>query len=99
VTHWAAILAGASCLVLGYVLIFRGIAWQFQLQSDVNAKLPHGQKFEPLFWWHRMWTEFRRLQTEHLPGDQRLGKMQKYYVAGMIFVLLGLGVIARAVGN
>ena len=45
----AALIIGVVLTVSGTVCIFVANYQYWELQSEVNARLPEGQKFEPLF--------------------------------------------------
>ena len=89
-THWIRLGISVALIISGYSIFFKGLSQQFQIQDEINAKLPHAEKFEPLFWWLGTWQKFRRLEAEHLPGSQRLKKVRLLCVGGLVQVLLGI---------
>lgn len=88
--HWISLGISAALIVSGYTFFFKGLGQQFQLQDEINANLPHGEKFEPLFWTFVTWQKFRRLEAEYLPGSQGLRRVRLLCVSGLVQVLLGI---------
>ena len=85
--HLAAILVAAIVAVSAYVFLFKSLNEIFALQHEINAKLPLGRKFEPLFWSWGTREKLRRLQIELLPESQRLKRSRRF---GLLFFLLFL---------
>ena len=69
--HLVAIVASALLLIGGYVCFFRSLNEQFQIQHEINQKLPPEKQFEPLFWSIGTWERFSGLQKELLPESPR----------------------------
>jgi len=67
----------------------------FQIQYEINAKLPPDRKFEPVFWWFGTWEKFRPLQEELLPDSPRPRRLRRFRLTG--FVLLTSGLLLLAV--
>ena len=88
--HVAVIAICIGLCLAGYILIFKSIAQQLQIQHDINLKLPPDQKFEPTFWTFVSWQKFRELQKQLLPGDPRPRKLRKFQVMGFALLALGL---------
>jgi hypothetical protein len=88
--HLATIVVAAFLVVAGYVLIFRSVNEHFQLQHEINAKLPADRKFEPLFWSLGTQRRFRHLQEEVLPGSPRLKKSRWLGAIGLVLVISGI---------
>jgi polyferredoxin len=94
--HLAVIIAAVVLIVASYTCLFKSLNENFELQHEINAKLPPGRKFEPLFWWFGTRKKFRELQKELLPHNQRLKRSRRLGLLFFIFffsavVLLGIG--------
>ena len=76
--HLAAILISIVLIVSGIVFMLRSVNEQFQIQHEINLKLPDGAKFEPALWWYGTWQKFRQLQEELLPDSPRPGRFRKF---------------------
>lgn len=66
--RWIFLGLSALLVISGYAFLFTGLSRQFQLQQEINSKLPASVQCEPLFWSFGTWQEFRRLEAEYLPG-------------------------------
>jgi hypothetical protein len=96
--HLTAIVVAILLVIAGYVYIFKALNEHTELQQEINAKLPSGRKFEPLFWWFGTWLKLRDLQEELLPETQRLKRFHRFsligfvlFVSGMLLLGFGLG--------
>jgi hypothetical protein len=96
--HLAAIVVAGVFVVAAYVFLFKALNEHFELQHEINAKLPPDRKFEPLFWSFGTRLKFRDLQEEVLPDTQRLKTYRRFcligfvlFVSGMLLLGIGLG--------
>ena len=55
----------------GVVCLFLSNHQYWELQFEVNDRLPSDQKFEPLFWTFATRLRFRQLQKRVLPDSPR----------------------------
>ena len=88
--HVAAIAVSAVLLVSGYVFLFKSLNEQFKLQHEINAMLPPGRKFEPVFWTISTRHRFRQLQKEVLPNSPRYRRYRMFGWTGLVLMLSGL---------
>ncbi len=90
-------------LISGAVLSASGVVFMFlahyeysELFSEVNEKLPEGQKFEPLFWSMFTRREFRRLQRAVLPESSRPKRESRFRVIGLVLFFIGVALVLRS---
>jgi hypothetical protein len=88
--HIAAIAIAILLCVAGYVYIMRSLSEQFQVQQEVNLKLPKDQQFEPALWSFQTHRRFRELQQRLLPESPRSKRLRKLQITG--FALLASGI-------
>ena len=69
--HVAAIAISVALCIGGYVFIVRAINEQFQIQHEINLKLPSDKRFESTFWWFGTHERFRQLQHDLLAESPR----------------------------
>ena len=84
--HVVAIVFSAGLYIAGLVCIFIALSQTFELQAEVNAKLPEGKKFEPLFWSLVTRSRLRELQRQVLP-DSTPRKIELFVWSGIILLL------------
>lgn len=94
--HLAAILISIILIVSGYVFMLKSVNEQFQIQYEINLKLPNGAKFEPTLWWYGTWRKFRRLHRELLPDSPRPKRLRKFQIAGVMFLTAGLLILVSS---
>ena len=92
--HLVAILVAVALLVAGYVFFFKSLSEQFQMQHEINAKLPKTDQFEPVFWWLGTWGRFHRLQEELLPDSPRPQRFRRFRLSGLALLISGLLLLA-----
>ena len=61
----------------------------WNLQAEMNERLPDGQKLDPLFWTPFSWAKFRRLHKAVLPDSPRPRLAVHYTIAGFALFFLG----------
>ncbi len=95
-----------AALIIGVVLTTTGIACMFvakyqywELQSEVSARLPEGQKFEPLFWSIFTDLKFRKLCRAVLPESPRPNRALRFAVIGFVLFFLGIELVLAHVGT
>ena len=83
-------------LIIGIVLSASGMGCGFiasyeywTLQSEVNERLPDGQKFEPLFWTLSTHIKLRRLCRVVLPESPRPRRALRFTIVGFVLFFLG----------
>lgn len=94
--RWILLSVSLLFVISGYAFLFTGLSRQFQLQSDINDKLPQSQKFEPVFWSFGTWQRFRSLEAKLLPDNARSENIRMISVLGVIQLLLGILLGAKA---
>lgn len=90
------LIGGAALVVTGFVFLMMSLHESFELQSEINARLPEDKKFEPLFWSSVQYFELRRLQKLLLPESRRYRRFMIFGCAGPVFLLLGIALLARS---
>ena len=80
--HLAGIVVSIVLLVTGYVFFFRSIGEQFEIQHEINLKLPPEEKFEPSFWRIGTWQKFWKLQREFLADSPRPKRLRSFQMIG-----------------
>ena len=95
----AALIIGVVLTVSGTVCIFVANYQYWELQSEVNARLPEGQKFEPLFWSIFTDLKFRRLRRAVLPESPRPKRALRFALIGFVLVLSGIELVLARVGT
>ena len=81
------LIAIGTILLIGALVCFILSSDQYwQLQFELNARLPEGEKFEPrswLSWPTGRWSRFRELQRRVLPDSPRLRRALQFAVSGL----------------
>ena len=88
--HLGLISLAGALIVFGYLCIFRALSQQFELQQDINTKLPATDKFVPFFWSWWTWKRLRKLENEYFPGSNRARTVRKISAIGVALSLSGL---------
>jgi hypothetical protein len=88
--HLAAIIISVALLLAGYVFFFKTLNEQFQMQHEINIKLPPTKKFEPIFWGFGTWDKFRQLQEEVLPDSPRPQRFRRYRLTAFVLFITGM---------
>lgn len=97
--HLVAIGLSVGLLLVGYVCLFSSLNEQFQIQHEINLKLPQDKQFEPTFWSFGSWNQFKTLQKELLPDSPRPHRFQTFRLAGFALLLTGMLVLAFTLGR
>ena len=92
-------------LIVGIILGASGIVFLFvanhqywELQFEVNARLPEGQKFDPLFWTLPKRLEFRRLHRTVLPDRVRPKRALRFPIVGLALFFSGVALVSSQLG-
>lgn len=95
----------SSKLIIGIILGASGIVFLFlashqywELQFEVNARLPEGQKFDPLFWTLPKRLEFRRLHRAVLPDSPRPKRARRFTIIGFALFFSGVALVTSHLG-
>ena len=91
--HLAAIVVAVALIVASYVFLFRSLNEHFQMQHEINAKLPPAGKFEPVFWWLGTRLRFRQLQKELMPDSPRPRKFRTFQMPSIVFFAAGMSLL------
>ncbi len=97
--HLAAIVVAVVLVVAAYVFLFKALNEHFELQHEINAKLPPNRKFEPLFWSFVTRRTFRELQKEVLPDSPRLKRSFVFRLLFFLFFFSALVLLAFGLGR
>jgi hypothetical protein len=65
-----------------------------EMQHELNARLPEGQKFEPLFWHFGTHMKFKRLQKQFLPESPRPRAIRQLRFAGFACFAIAVALLA-----
>jgi hypothetical protein len=95
--------AGIGLTVFGGALVatdvgcFIAANYQYwNLQSEMNERLPEGEKLDPLFWNPFSWAKFGRLHKAVLPDSPRSGLAVRYTIAGFALFFSGAALFILA---
>ena len=84
--HQLLIAIGTLLLVGSLVCVILASNQYWQLQFELNDRLPKGEKFEPMSWLSLTtgrWSGFRELQRRVLPDSPRPKRGQQFAVVGL----------------
>jgi hypothetical protein len=87
------IVVGVVFFVLGQISFFLATYELMELQHEVNARLPLGEKFEPIFWSILTRGELRALQGSVLPNSPRIRRARLFTTGGAVFFVLAASVL------
>ncbi len=91
--HFIAIGIAIALILTGYVLFFKSLHEDFNLQHEINSKLPVDQQFEPTMWGFGTRLRFLRLKKEYQAKHQHSWLHRQLGLIGMVCVLAGLGLL------
>ena len=97
--HLASIILAGILFVAGYVFLFKALNEQFEMQSEINAKLPASKQVDPVFWTFRARQRFSRLQRELLPGSPRRKNLRRFVAISIVLWLSGLMIVGITFGK
>ena len=93
-----------TALIIGVVLAASGVVFLFlanhqywELQFELNERLPEGQKFEPTFWTPQTRSRFRQLYRTVLPGSPRPRRARRFAIIGFCLFFSGIAVLVVTV--
>ncbi len=84
--HSWLIAIGTVLLVGALVCLILASDQYWQLQFELNDRLPEGEKFEPrswLAWPAGRWSRFRELQRRVLPDSPRIRRALQFALSGV----------------
>jgi hypothetical protein len=90
VLHIVGIVAAGALMIAGYVYLFKSMNETFDMQQEINDKLPADRQFEPTSWTLGTWQHFRRLQKELLPDSTRPVRFRKFSIAAAVLWFSGM---------
>jgi hypothetical protein len=91
--HQLLIAIGTLLLVASLVCVFLASNQYWQLQFELNDRLPESEKFKPGSWLSfptGSWSRFKELQRRVLPDSPRLRR-------GRLFALIGIALLVCAI--
>jgi hypothetical protein len=91
--HQLLIAIGTLLLVASLLCVFLASNQYWQLQFELNNRLPEGEKFKPGSWLSfptGSWSRFKELQRHVLPDSPRLRR-------GRLFALSGIALLVCAI--
>jgi hypothetical protein len=77
----------------GVICLFLSGYQYWELQFEVNERLPQGQKFEPLFWTLGTHLRFRELRKQVFPSSPRPKRSLHFAIAGFCLFFPGVAVL------
>ena len=93
-------------LVIGVILAAGGVVCLFlanyeywELQFEVNERLPESKKFEPLFWTLLTRMEFRRLHRTVLPESPRPRRALLFAIVGFVLFFSGVALVSPSLAR
>jgi len=103
--HALLIEIGTILLVASLICVVIASNQYWQLQFELNERLPEGEKFEPMSWLSLntgTWSRFRELQRRVLPDSPRPRRGRQFAVSGIALLLCSIVLFllsyTRAVG-
>jgi len=87
------IVLGAILAACGVIFAFLSSYQLWQLQFEVNERLPHDQRLEPAVWTYFSHQKLRELQRKLLPQSSRLKCSRLYAIVGCCLFFAGVGVL------
>jgi hypothetical protein len=94
--HLVGIVLSVALLVVAYVFLFKSLNEHFQMQHEINAKLPTVEKFEPMFWELRTRMKFRQLQKELLSDSPRPQRYRPFQLTSAVLFICGALLLAAS---
>jgi hypothetical protein len=91
--HQLLIATGTLLLVASLLCVVLASNQYWQLQFDINDRLPEGEKFEPrswLSWPTGSWSRFRDLQRRVLPDSPRLRRWRRFALSGVALLVCAI---------
>jgi hypothetical protein len=103
--HPLLIAIGTLLLVASLVCVILASEQYWELQFELNDRLPEGEKFEPRSWLSLNtvnWSRFRELQRRLLPDSPRPRRFLRLALSGLVLfvcsIVLFLLSYTRAIG-
>jgi hypothetical protein len=91
------LIATGTILLVGALIFFILASDQYwQLQFELNDRLPEGEKFEPrswLSWPTGTWSGFRELQRRVLPNSSRPRKALQFALSGLVLFVSAIVIL------
>ena len=75
-------IVGALLMVGGVICFFMSSYQLWELQFEVNERLPQDQQLEPVFWSFGTRRKLRELQKQVLPKSSRVRRSVRFAVGG-----------------
>ena len=85
---------GVALIAGGVICLFLANYQHWELQFEVNDRLPSDQKLEPVFWTPMTRVKFRQLQKRVLPNSPRPRRAWCFALAGFCLLFLGVAILA-----
>lgn len=97
--HIAVIVIAVALCLAGYVYILRSINEQFQIQHEINLRLPPDQQFEPTFWWYGTHERFRQRQRDLRAESLRPRRLRRFQLIGFALLASGMLILLAALSQ
>jgi len=97
--HPLLIAIGTLLLVASLLCVFLASNQYWQLQFDINDRLPEGEKFKPASWLSfptGSWSRFKELQRRVLPDSPRLRRGRRFAWSGLALLVCSIVVFFLA---
>jgi len=85
---------GVILMAAGVICVFLANYQYWELQFEVNDRLPSDQKVEPMFWTPVTDMKFRQLHKRILPDSARPRRAWRFAVAGFCLFFSGVAILA-----
>lgn len=85
---------GVALIAGGAICLFLANYQHWELQFEVNDRLPADQRFEPVFWTPMTSLKFRKIQKRVLPNSPRPRRGWCFAFAGFCLFLSGVAILA-----
>jgi hypothetical protein len=91
--HQLLIAIGTLLLVASLICVILASNQYWQLQFELNDRLPEGEKFEPRSWLSLTtgrWSGFRELQRRLLPNSPRPRRGRQFALSGIALLVCSI---------
>ncbi len=91
--HQLLIAIGTLLLVASLICVFLASNQYWQLQFELNDRLPEGEKFKPGSWLSvptGSWSRFKELQRRVLPDSPRFRRWRLFGLSGIALLVCAI---------
>jgi len=84
------IVVGLVLMAAGVVCIFLANQQYWELQFEINERLPQNEKFDPVFWTPITWMKFHELRKQVFPDSPRPKRALRLAIVGFCCFFSGV---------